>query len=392
MENFLSHGNCYTKVRGSTFILVVTFFILSEGFVDCRRIETAEHMNSVIKTIKGDGGDMIDCVDIYKQPALNHPLLKNHTIQLKPPGPYPSGSNETESSDLDDALLQSWGECPEGTIPILRTQAFDSSYPKPIPQSNDSDVGFIPVESGHEYATASILDGQYYGAHASLNVWSPLSVNAENSISQIWVGGGRGEARSTVEAGWKINSADPQTRFFIFWTGHNYQDGCYNLNCPGFIQVNRKFALGAPIKPVSIYNGKQVEIFISIYKHQSAGQWWLKVQNEELGYWPDNILPSLRGSAEVVNWGGEIYNSESGGRHTSTQMGSGHFPSEGYGKASYFRNIQYLASSGKFVDAQGLITYVTKPSCYDLIIKNKAPGFGNHFYYGGSGYSVRCPE
>lgn len=31
---------------------------------------------------QGDGGDLIDCVDIYKQPALNHPLLKNHTIQV----------------------------------------------------------------------------------------------------------------------------------------------------------------------------------------------------------------------------------------------------------------------------------------------------------------------
>ncbi|XP_050379790.1 uncharacterized protein LOC126797160 [Argentina anserina] len=349
--------------------------------------------HNVKSDTQGDGGDVIDCIDIYKQPALSHPLLRNHTIEMIPP-PYPN-ENETNSSHQDDEqVLQSWlsqEECPEGTIPILRTQAFNSSTPKSSPPFNITDVQFTPA-SGHEYATVNLLGGQYYGAHASLNVWSPLSEFEENSISQIWIAGGHGQARSTVEAGWKINSADKQTRFFIFWTGHNYKDGCYNLECSGFVQVNRKFAIGLPIKPVSTYNGKQVEIFLSIYKHQSVGQWWLMVQDQALGYWPDKILPSLKGSADTVTWGGEIYNSEPGGRHTSTQMGSGHYPSEGYGKASYFRNIQYLANSGKFVDADELITYVTKPPCYNLIMQNKATGFGTHFYYGGSGYSARCPK
>jgi hypothetical protein len=27
-------------------------------------------------------GDFIDCVDINQQPAFDHPLLKNHTIQV----------------------------------------------------------------------------------------------------------------------------------------------------------------------------------------------------------------------------------------------------------------------------------------------------------------------
>ncbi|PON65527.1 hypothetical protein TorRG33x02_270590, partial [Trema orientale] len=27
-------------------------------------------------------GDIFDCVDFNKQPALNHPLLKNHKIQV----------------------------------------------------------------------------------------------------------------------------------------------------------------------------------------------------------------------------------------------------------------------------------------------------------------------
>ena len=32
--------------------------------------------------IQGEDGDIIDCVDIYQQPAFEHPFFKNHTIQV----------------------------------------------------------------------------------------------------------------------------------------------------------------------------------------------------------------------------------------------------------------------------------------------------------------------
>ena len=35
-----------------------------------------------IKSLQGEDGDIIDCVDIYQQPAFDHPFLKNHTIQV----------------------------------------------------------------------------------------------------------------------------------------------------------------------------------------------------------------------------------------------------------------------------------------------------------------------
>ncbi|KAK3183313.1 hypothetical protein Dsin_030599 [Dipteronia sinensis] len=34
-----------------------------------------------VKTIQLEGGDIVDCIEIDKQPSLNHPLLKNHKIQ-----------------------------------------------------------------------------------------------------------------------------------------------------------------------------------------------------------------------------------------------------------------------------------------------------------------------
>jgi hypothetical protein len=39
-------------------------------------------IHGLVKSLQGNDGDIIDCVDIYQQPAFDHPLLKNHTIQV----------------------------------------------------------------------------------------------------------------------------------------------------------------------------------------------------------------------------------------------------------------------------------------------------------------------
>ena len=44
-----------------------------------------------------------------------------------------------------------------------------------------------------------------------------------------------------------------------------YKTGCVNAAC-GFVQVSRKVAFGATIEPVSQYNGKQYETYMSIRK------------------------------------------------------------------------------------------------------------------------------
>ncbi|XP_056687371.1 uncharacterized protein [Spinacia oleracea] len=65
-------------------------------------------------------GELYDCVDFYKQPAFDHPLLKNHSShpQLRPSfvPEWTEAKNEllVENMQLED------GGCPEGTIPIRR--------------------------------------------------------------------------------------------------------------------------------------------------------------------------------------------------------------------------------------------------------------------------------
>ncbi|KAK1265692.1 hypothetical protein QJS04_geneDACA018110 [Acorus gramineus] len=51
----------------------------------------------------------------------------------------------------------------------------------------------------------------------------------------------------------------------------------------------------------------------------------------------------LANGAEVVQYGGEVFDSRgNGGGHTTTEMGSGHFGGDGERKASVFTNIQVI--------------------------------------------------
>jgi hypothetical protein len=122
------------------------------------------------------------------------------------------------------------------------------------------------------------------------------------------------------------------------------------------------------------------------------GNWWLQVHDQVLGYWPASIFTDLANiGATAIYWGGAIHhNSRQQGNHTTTQMGSGHFPNEGFGKASYFRNIQYMDGLGKFndTDQRQLVLSAKTPLCYGISVVNSTnEGFGTHFYFGGPG----CP-
>lgn len=118
--------------------------------------------------------------------------------------------------------------------------------------------------------------------------------------------------------------------------------------------------------------------------------WWMKYGGDVLGYWPSSMFTHLADSATMINWGGEVVNSETNEGHTTTQMGSGHFPGGRYGKASYFRNIQVVDSSNKFIDPEWVGTVATVPGCYD--VKNGiSRDWGNYFYFGGPGKSPNCP-
>ncbi|GAB4824842.1 hypothetical protein Ancab_007711, partial [Ancistrocladus abbreviatus] len=253
----------------------------------------AKKPKGVVKTLKGDKGDVIDCVDIYKQPAFDHPLLQNHTLQIAPSSPKYGAPRD--NAILDSLLDISWrknGGCPEGSVPIVRNVLSD----RPIIRKNMSSAN---QESGH----------QKYPQRTGFN--GPT--------------------------------------FFVFWTANGYSGtGCYDLTCPGWVLTSSQYYPGMQLQS-STYGGQQIELAMDIKRDQSTGNWWLYLGGTPIGYWPPSIYNggALTYGADTISWGGEIYDSSgSGGFNTLTQMGSGHFATEGYTRASYVRDIIYTDPNG----------------------------------------------
>ncbi|KAF3332825.1 hypothetical protein FCM35_KLT02402 [Carex littledalei] len=367
-----------------------------EEFLKYKRIRAK--LNKINK-LSSEDGDVIDCVPSHLQPAFDHPLLKGQK-PLEPPE-LPKGCNL--SSSLGDILVQKWrtnGEsCPDGTIPIRRTTKKDllrASSVRRFGMKPPRRVRRDSTSSSHEHAVGYINGDQYYGAQASINVWSPQVIDpSEFSLSQMWViSGSFGNDLNTIEAGWQVSPelyGDGSPRFFTYWTTDAYQEtGCYNHYCSGFVQTNNKIAIGAAISPTSFYSGRQFDISILVWKDPQHGHWWLKLgSGAVVGYWPSFLFTHLAQHANMVQFGGEIVNTQQSG-HTSTQMGSGHFSGEGYHKSAYFRNLQIVDWDNGLIPASNLKLLADHPNCYDIRGGvNRA--WGNYFYYGGPGRNVRCP-
>ncbi|KAK7858499.1 hypothetical protein CFP56_012266 [Quercus suber] len=358
-------------------------------------------------------GDIIDCVHIKNQPAFNHPVFRNHTIQMRPSF-HPEGlSFDDVSSKSESEITQLWhlkGRCPEETIPIRRTKEASSvaNYGRnKYPQFDTTDTNRTAF---HENAIVFVTGDKYYGTKATINAWKPqVQEQVEFSISQLLILGGNAPAElNSIEAGWMVNYnvyGDYNSRLFAFFYTNkdtNQTRGCYNLLCsPGFVQNNKEIALGGSLNPISVYAGSQYELhFLNILPsylhlsfkilqidlhgmynevgHQRRGDWWLQVGKKYLmGHWPASLFVSLSESALEIQWGGEVTNLQ--------KKWGAHHNTNGQRKASYFTNLQMVDGSNvlRFPNYSAIIA--RKPNCYNVT------NFINNFYYGGPGRNPNCP-
>ncbi|KAJ7973574.1 Protein of Unknown Function (DUF239) [Quillaja saponaria] len=389
--------------------------------VSSLRLERIQrHLDKINKppvlTIESPDGDIIDCVHKRKQPALDHPLLKNHKIQKMPtarPRDMEMEKKKREDESMMGGAWQMWHRngtrCPKGTVPVRRNTMQDVLRAKSlfdfgkkhrrIPLYRQTDAPDVVSANGHEHAIAYTGTSQeVYGARATINVWDPsIEMVNEFSLSQIWILSGSfdGSDLNSIEAGWQVSPelyGDNRPRLFTYWTSDSYQaTGCYNLLCAGFIQTNSRIAIGAAISPVSSYSGSQYDISILIWKDPKIGNWWMSFGEGTLvGYWPAELFTHLADHATMVEWGGEVVNTRADGQHTSTQMGSGHFAEDGFGKASYFRNLEVVDADNSLSSVKDILTLAENTNCYN-IKSSYNNEWGSYFYYGGPGNNPNCP-
>ncbi|KAL0720607.1 hypothetical protein Bca4012_035206 [Brassica carinata] len=372
--------------------VIISPCLYGKEFSDHQEIEVERLLKRLNKhallSIKSEDGDIIDCVPLHSQPAFDHPLLKNHTIQMRPTFIPESTSTYTEKKIN---VTQAWnknGRCPENTVPIRRIKREDILRSKSIENFGKkmTTPGIVLYGSssfleddpsiGYEYAVMNSEDGKYFGTQFSVNIWKPVvQVPGEFSVAQTWLVSGDRAHLNTIQAGLQADGY------------HN--TGCYNTDCSGFVQRSRLITVGGSYTTVSEYNGNQYVLPMLIWK--DGGNWWLRIGEELVGYWPGQLFNSIGSGATRVLWGGEIINLKTGGQHTTTDMGSGHFAGEGFTKASYFRSLMTVDGTNTLREPQGVYPTVTNYNCYNIKAGQAGTTWGVNFYYGGPGRNAKCP-
>ncbi|KAF8023247.1 hypothetical protein BT93_F0678 [Corymbia citriodora subsp. variegata] len=379
-----------------------------------------------VKSIQSADGDIIDCVDVHKQPAFDHPALKNHVIQMKPSIELPSETKATKNEYSKPAISQTWqksGSCPKGTIPIRRIRRQDllrASSPERFgkmyhPHSQEHEANStlnenvrnvvingtqvsLPIAKDRSQAVLYTAGYSYIGASGDINVWNPnLDLPDDFTTAQIWLLSGPGDKYESIEAGWMVNPklyGDKQTRLFTHWTvDGSVSTGCFDLTCSGFVQTNSEVALGSAVSPVSSDGGEQYQISVGIFMDPNTSNWWLKLTNNlVVGYFPGSLFFYLKQNAIMVNWGGQVYSTMvKKTPHTRTAMGSGKYSEELHGSACYIKQVRIMDYSLSLKYPEMVQVYNDEVYCYNG--NNHRDGYVGEpvFYFGGPGQNNFCP-
>ncbi|KAL5063394.1 hypothetical protein RYX36_025131, partial [Vicia faba] len=341
-----------------------------------------------IKTIQSPDGDIIDCVLFHKQPAFDLPVLKGQ-ISLDSQENSEGHDQINNNSTLN---FQPWhlsGEfCPNGTIPIRRTKEEEIQFGRKS----------IPFHERLYEVVTYVQGAGYHGAKGTINVWSPrVENNEESSSSKIWVQSLT--AKESIEAGWQVcpkRFGDSRPRIFTYWTVDAYKGtGCYNLQCPGFVQTSRKVVPGTVVAPVSIIGGDQYDFNLKFEQDQKNQRWWLEYgagneNYERVGYWPFSLFKELNHEANLIQFGGEVVDLNPTGDHTSTYMGSGQFAQELAFKAAYIKSMKVAINPYSYIDLLDNENIEATPDCYS-IVGGFNKNYESYIFFGGPGRNPKCP-
>ncbi|CAD5169155.1 unnamed protein product [Musa acuminata subsp. malaccensis] len=208
-------------------------------------IEKLKLLNKpAVKSIKSEDGDIIDCVDIYMKPPLDHPLLKaHHIIKMRPDDEHSEERDGASSNPTNGSLTLVW----KPWIGVKRLV---------VRLNNSGPLGY-GAENSHAYGGLLATGDDILGAKAIINLWN-LSVqqDSEFSSAKIWLRNRPTDRSNNIEAGWMVNpsvSNDRTSRIFAYWAADSGRTttGCFNLLCPGFVQTSDKIALRASFTNVS---------------------------------------------------------------------------------------------------------------------------------------------
>ncbi|XP_027368488.1 uncharacterized protein LOC113874464 [Abrus precatorius] len=375
------------------FILVtcsVSYRVDSNQSIQKEDLELENHLKLInkppLKSINTKFGDIIDCIDINKQPTLDHPLLKNHKLQRKPTFEKPITKTGVKNSPAKSKFLLEKYSCPTGTVPIRRTTKEDLIRTKLLlnyhiltKENPGTHVAYVTVFS---------FAGPFYGVRGDSSLYNPKVEKDQISSAHLWVQNGPVDTNNKIVAGWHVAPqlyGDNATHVFAAWTSDNFKKtGCYNYHCQGFVQTDNQIYLGTRAEKTSVYGGDIYEVSISITQDLMTKNWWVNMENRSIGYFPGALFSNLA-MADTVGWGGRT--STSAGT-PSPPMGSGVFPDDNFVHAAYFRHVAFRNKLGQLYgpDLQQTRSFTDKPECFGVkYYGDQGRDVGYSLQFGGPG-------
>jgi len=338
-----------------------------------------------------------DCVPVEQQPALRvHGITK---IAEAPPRELlagPEAAAETAAAVAEPETVDAFGNavaCDAGSFPMRRLTLEEmTQWPtlrhffakKPETPSEAPAV----ASASHKYAFMS-QHVDNLGGNSNIALWNPYVNTALGevfSLSQAWYAGGDGAATQTAEVGWQTYPAryGANSVLFIYYTADYYATtGCYNLDCPAFVQIAGAGMLGASLGTPSQMGGAQREF--SARFQLFNGNWWLAINGTWIGYYPGALYRGgqLTRYAENIQFG-----TESVASTIFPPQGSGAWSTSGWSQAAYQRNVFYSDTAGT-LRWSSLQPANPSPSCYSVSgpYSSSSQGWGVYFFAGGPGGS-----
>ncbi|KAL6900806.1 hypothetical protein ACP4OV_005482 [Aristida adscensionis] len=320
-----------------------------------------------VKSFKDKHGVVFDCVDMYKQPAFDHPRLKNHKLQ-KPP------SSSIAGEPTRFGLKES---CPDGTVLVRRTLKKDLLRASASVQrfranrsnrKSRQDKDHSEVAGQHQARLAVSSRRRGSGGEST----PPCKANVRQLKYCL------STTALATSASYKLGGVDPdrngdsQTRFMTYWTADDYdQTGCLNMLCSGFVMLSQTVTPGVIIPTGTIG--------LNMSRDGQTGNWMVDLGQDIVGYFPKEIFDGLNGATQV-QMGGMSYAppGESG-----PPMGNGVAPP---GNGSYTAaTFTQLGAVGAEYDRWWLTKDVSDPAIYNVMKTSSTGPQGDSFQYGGPG-------
>ncbi|MCD7460861.1 hypothetical protein HAX54_044624 [Datura stramonium] len=378
-------------------ILVAISLLLSYAKVEAREslsevedLELERQLKLInkpsIKTIKTNYGDVYDCVDFYKQPAFDHPLLQNHDFhpEMKPTLSKSRIDASASSFERPSKIGLKGDGCPTGTVPIKRLtkedlirhrhmQGMDESR-----KANGNNISNSKASTSlddhqpYEYAETqfpSIDTNIILGGGMIATVHAPIVKKDQFSGARVRLEAGLSDA---VELGWIVGGK-----------------GCFNTLCPGFVQVNTEISLGMPFEPSRI--GGPVRSQLMYMEQDTAnGNWWVMLGEDytQVGFWPKGIFTTLQVHALGAKYGGIAYSPQG---IPEPPMGSGLFPNKNFLENAYFRKCSFMCVINDKLQTYSLdqirtYTFESNINFYRLQdFRDQGDVLGHLIIYGGPG-------